>query len=447
MSLNSKVVWYEGMFLRPQHFQQQDRYLEALVRERCGHLQPYDWGILQLTLEQEALQQGKLAVRTCRGMLPDGTAFNIPDDDALPEPLVIDTNLRDSRILLGLPDRKDSGEVDREDGTLTVTRYRTNTREVRDNNAGFEDREEAIKIGKRQFRLLVEQAKNYGGYSVIAVAQVIEKRPDQMVMVDETFIPPCLDCRNWPVLSDFLTEIQGLLQQCSEDLARRVGVPEREGPGGMEDLLMLQAANRFKPLFTHWCNMQGLHPEELYKTALQLAGEFATLTRKPRLSLSFPPYDHDDLQGTFKPLLEELRNSLRWRRIRPVIEIPLQGFEGGRYLALVAANQRHLFAEANFILTVKVPAELRQNFPNQCTISPAEELKLLVDRHLAGIRLRSLAAAPPHIPFDKEYNYFELERSGNYWAKLKESHGLAFHVAGEFPGIEMHLWAIREERQ
>ena len=42
MSWHSKVVWSEGMFLRPQHFQQQDRYLEALVRHSCGYLRPYD---------------------------------------------------------------------------------------------------------------------------------------------------------------------------------------------------------------------------------------------------------------------------------------------------------------------------------------------------------------------------------------------------------------------
>ncbi len=31
MSWNNRVVWSEGMFLRPQHFQQQDRYIETLV--------------------------------------------------------------------------------------------------------------------------------------------------------------------------------------------------------------------------------------------------------------------------------------------------------------------------------------------------------------------------------------------------------------------------------
>jgi type VI secretion system protein ImpJ len=31
MTTNSKVVWSEGLFLRPQHFQQQERYFERFV--------------------------------------------------------------------------------------------------------------------------------------------------------------------------------------------------------------------------------------------------------------------------------------------------------------------------------------------------------------------------------------------------------------------------------
>jgi type VI secretion system protein ImpJ len=31
MSWDSKVLWTEGLFLQPHHFQQADRYTEALV--------------------------------------------------------------------------------------------------------------------------------------------------------------------------------------------------------------------------------------------------------------------------------------------------------------------------------------------------------------------------------------------------------------------------------
>ena len=36
MSLDSKVVWSEGMFLNPHHFQQQERYLEKYIQGKCS---------------------------------------------------------------------------------------------------------------------------------------------------------------------------------------------------------------------------------------------------------------------------------------------------------------------------------------------------------------------------------------------------------------------------
>jgi type VI secretion system protein ImpJ len=40
MSWDNRVVWSEGLFLRPQHFQQADRYFENLVRRRAANLRP-----------------------------------------------------------------------------------------------------------------------------------------------------------------------------------------------------------------------------------------------------------------------------------------------------------------------------------------------------------------------------------------------------------------------
>ena len=32
MMQENKVIWLEGMFLQPQHFQQNDRYVEGLIQ-------------------------------------------------------------------------------------------------------------------------------------------------------------------------------------------------------------------------------------------------------------------------------------------------------------------------------------------------------------------------------------------------------------------------------
>ena len=45
MSENNRIVWSEGLFLRPQHFQQQERHLESWIEGRTGlpGNQPYQF--------------------------------------------------------------------------------------------------------------------------------------------------------------------------------------------------------------------------------------------------------------------------------------------------------------------------------------------------------------------------------------------------------------------
>lgn len=442
-----KVIWYDGMFLRPQHFQQQDRHLEGLIRDRCGHLRPYDWGVLELVLDAQAARQGRIALKKARGILPDGSPFDLPDGDELPPPLEVEAGWQNVPVFLALPLARDSGDVDREEGGGVQARYRAALREVRDLNAGFEEREQTIKVGRRQFRLLPEAERRRGGYAGVAVARLVKKRADQALELDPDFIPPCLDCRGWPLLREFLAEIQGLLGLCQRDVAGRLQGAAAAGGEHLEDLLVLQTVNRYKLLFDHYAAMAGLHPEAFYRTALQLAGELAAVareTRRPRLEA--PVYDHDDLQRTFAPLLAELRHGLEWRRRQVVIQIPIEAYPDARWLAPIGPAQRPLLDAADLVLIVRAGEEQRQDFPKRCTISAAEELVDLVKSHLPGLGLRPLSAAPPGLPFDRSFTYFDLQRDPDHWEKLRASHaGLAFHVGGNVSGLEMFLYAIRRE--
>ena len=86
MSSNNRVVWSEGLFLRPQHFQQQDRYLERYIEGRSRALRSHSWGLTELEIERDLLSIGKLGLRRAAGVFPDGTPFAMPDDDPLPPP-------------------------------------------------------------------------------------------------------------------------------------------------------------------------------------------------------------------------------------------------------------------------------------------------------------------------------------------------------------------------
>ena len=89
MSVYNKVVWSEGLFLQPQHFQQQDRYFERYVETRCQSLIAHSWGFTEIELERDLLSIGKFGLRRAAGVFPDGTPFRMPDDDPLPAPIDI----------------------------------------------------------------------------------------------------------------------------------------------------------------------------------------------------------------------------------------------------------------------------------------------------------------------------------------------------------------------
>src|SRR5205809_6467664 len=108
MSDYNKIVWSQGLFLKPQHFQQQERYFERYVETRCQGLCGHSWGCIELEVAQNLLSIGQLGLRRAVGVFPDGTPFCMPDDDPLPAPIEITPQLRNQTVYLAAPLRTPS---------------------------------------------------------------------------------------------------------------------------------------------------------------------------------------------------------------------------------------------------------------------------------------------------------------------------------------------------
>lgn len=90
MSYSAKILWGEGLFLRPQHFQRQDAYHESRLHATAQVIQPYAWGIRHARFDTDALASGVLRVVELSLFFPDGELYFAPQADALPPPLVLD---------------------------------------------------------------------------------------------------------------------------------------------------------------------------------------------------------------------------------------------------------------------------------------------------------------------------------------------------------------------
>lgn len=444
MTWTNKVIWTEGMFLQPQHFQQHDRHLEQQLRDRLQALCGYGWGFAALTLDEAALNLGKLAVSSAQGLLPDGTAFSLPGNDAAPAAFDVPGDVRNELVVLALTlQRPGVIESDAEEaGGSLGTRYKVAEVDVGDNNTNA-DRDAALQIGRLNLRLMLARDA-VEGYATLGVARIIERRADNKVVLDPHYVPPMLHARGHVILDGYVRELFGLLHQRGEALAARLAQPGRSGSGEIADFLLLEAVNRNEPLFAHLQAVSVLHPERLYSACLTLAGDLATF-RERRRPTPYPEYNHDDLARTFRPVIDDLRQSLSMVLEQTAIPIDLQDRKYGVRVAIIADVE--LQRSAQFVLAVaaQMPGEaLRGRFPTQVKIGPVERIRDLVNLQLPGVTLRPLPVAPRQIPYHAGFNYFELEtRNNELWKQLETSGGMAMHIAGEFPGLELEFWAIR----
>ncbi|UXH76144.1 type VI secretion system baseplate subunit TssK [Roseateles amylovorans] len=444
MTWHHKVIWSEGMFLQPQHFQQHDRHQAAQQLARLTAVTPHARGWLSLALDRGALALGRIALQSARGLLPDGLSIDLPGDDASPAALEVPADARDELVVLAvsLP-RPGLAETDAE-GTpgAMAPRYRVHEADVPDDNA-HAPRAARLQLGRPHLRLMLAR-DCVEGQAVLGVCRIAERRADHQVMLDAGYVPPTLDALRNDLLLRWMREVHGLLKQRGDTLAARLTEPGRAGVGEIADYLMLGAINRHEPSWGHRLTGGLLHPREVHAAMVALAGDLAIFgdARRPA---PLPAYDHDALGLCFPPLMDMLRQGLSIVLEQGAIPITLQERKHGVRVALVPDVE--LQRQAQFVLaaSARMPADaLRTRLPAQAKIGTVEHIRDLVNLQLPGVALRPLPVAPRQIPFHAGFHYFELDtRDSDQWRQLAQSGGLALHIGGEFPGLELELWAVR----
>lgn len=445
MSWRSKVVWSEGMLLQPQHLQQAERHADHARQVLLRGTVAYAWGFAELEIDAAALALGKFALVRAVGAFGDGTVFDMPAVDPLPEPIEIPSTLRDEDLLLALPLRRAGAREADAEGYEELVRHRVLEAEVPDSNTAGE-RSATLQLGALHTRLL-RAGESTDAWTTLRVARVVERRTDNQVLLHRGVVPPLLHVAASSTVRGWIEELLGLLRQRGEALAGRLTQGGTGGVAEIADFLLLQTVNRHEPVLAHFAHPASageLHPQHFYEHALQLAGDLGTF-RESRRAARFPPYVHDDLEASFRPLMDDLRRSLSMVLEQSAIRIDLHDRKHGVRVALISDVE--LQRNATFVLAVQshMPGEaLRARFPTQVKIGPVERIRDLVNLQLPGVTLTPLPVAPRQIPYHAGANYFELEtRGSDLWRQLEQSGGLAMHIAGDFPGLDLAFWAVR----
>src|SRR5215471_16505405 len=153
----SNVVWSEGMYLGPHHFQAQNRYFEDSIRFAASSLWFAPYGFTGWALDDEALRNGTLSVLHARGIFPDGLPFHMPESDELPPARNITNEIspiRDSvTVMLGIARRNPQGmNVADSESSVNGSRYVAELQHVPDENTGRD--EKPVKLARKNVRLV-----------------------------------------------------------------------------------------------------------------------------------------------------------------------------------------------------------------------------------------------------------------------------------------------------
>ncbi|MEO1192088.1 MAG: type VI secretion system baseplate subunit TssK [Pseudomonadota bacterium] len=453
MTTGSKPMWVEGMLVRPQHFQQLERYVEAQREARLISLLPFQWGVRRLAIDQSLLPAGRIGLSSVSGVFPDGTPFDAPDHDLLPDAREVPAETVGQRVFLAVPlvqahqlqvaNLPPRSSSDRLDPRVRYHSVDVDARDATDSNGGSAP----ITVGLLKPRLLFDTEPT-DGLVAMPIARVLERQDSGQVVLSESFLPPAMECEALPLLRQLIREVANLLRYRGVVLASRVDPSARgQRVGGVADLLVLQVVNRYAPLLAHYASRPALHPITVYELFIQLLGELRTFVGSERVASKEIHYLHDDLEGVFDALGLELRKALSAAAEDAAISLPLQHRGRGFYVSPIA--DRGLLDVGRFVIAADAEIDsevLRRRFPAQVKIGPVEAIGDLVNLQLTGIAAQPMPVAPREIPYRTGATYFELDRKSEIWRRLSNSAAFAIHVSGEFPGLELEFWAIPEQQ-
>jgi type VI secretion system protein ImpJ len=446
----SRVVWSEGMYLGPHHFQAQNRYFEDSVHTATTSLWFEPYGLAGYELDAEALRNGTLSVVHARGLFADGLSFHMPEFDELPATRAIAElfpPMQDSLdFFLGVPERHSEGlncalsEAER----ILPVRYFAEEKPLPDENTGHDVK--FIQLGRKNIRLLVA-GESEEGLILLPLGRVRRQGSGQFVF-DDRFVPPTLQISAAPPLMAMLRRLIALLDEKCKTIARPKDLGSTTVSGfsaeGIANAWFLHCINSSLAPLRHLCISKRGHPEQLYVEMSRLAGALCTFSLDSHPS-TLPLYDHLNLAECFEALDKHIRTHLELIVPSNCVEIALTRsapyfWEGNVIDERTLNRSRWIFGIRSKI----GEADLIERTPRLVKICSRTFVPKLVERALPGLKLTHIQVPPPSLSAKIEYQYFAIDKSGPCWEHMVKTRELGVYIPGELPDPEIALSVILE---
>jgi len=446
MSISGKLLWGEGLFLRPQHFQQQDRYHEARLRDSVRALHPYCWGVSQLQVDRDALQNDTLRLLELTVFFPDGEIYAAPGADDLPPELdlgAIPRGQQELTFYAALPVFKHFG------GNFAPEGQASNAARFAQHNAETPDlytqaANAQLSYLKKSLRLMQdsEPRDSYVSVPLLRLRRLSTGGFEQ----DPTFIPPSLSIRSAPLLFLQLRRLLDALQAKVDALYGHHREPSKHviefRSGDMSSFWLLHTASSAHASLSHYFHHPTLHPERLYEALLSLAGALMTFSKGISLN-DLPPYEHLNPGPGFARLHAIIRELLDTVISSKYFAIALNEVKPSYHHGMLDSGK--IDAQTSFYLGVSADlpgVELVDIVPLRFKVGAPDDVEKFVLSAMPGVRLAHAPQVPAAVPVRPDTYYFSLDPKGQMYERMLQAQSISIYVPSGLRDLKLELVAV-----
>jgi len=446
MSIPSKVLWGEGLFLRPQHFQQQDRYHEARLRQTAQALHPYLWGVREIAWDHDALKAGKLRPEALSIIFRDGEIVDAPASAPLP-PAVdlsrVPASVQEVTWHAALPSLAPAGGNAAPIGEQhNGARYSQSSREMADLYTQAVGTEVSFLNGAVRLLSDLEPLGAFECVPVIRLRRVVTGGFEP----DPTFIPPGLAIASAPELKALLDRLLDALQAKVQSLQGHMREPSRNviefRSGDVSSFWLLHTVSTSAAALMHYVRNPQLHPERLFETLLALAGAMMTYSKQYAL-IDLPSYQHDDPAQCFSALDAIIRDLLDTVISTKYFSIALTEDKPSYHLGKLDSGKIDQRTTLYLAVSAALPAlELVDIVPLRVKVGAPDDVEKCVLSAMPGVKLTHAPQVPAAIPVQPDTYYFALEGKGMLYEQMLKAQSISIYVPAGIRDLRLNLLAV-----
>ena len=448
MSLDTlRPIWEQGMFLNPQHFQQQNRFLTQELQRVSGLLKPNLWGISHLSYKHSGGDSPYLKILQVEGSFINGVAFSFNPGETNAETLKIKPEDQGKTLFCCLP-KTSQNTIEPTEGSDSGQVFTHKRRVIKcyDENTGAVDSED-ITVAEPNISFKIAESISNSHYLSIPLLRISSLQEKDVFQPEQHLIRPAPVISGCVGYSLFLNSLKGLMTIRAGQLSRGLQGKKPTGGNSVVEFLYLQFLNKMEAFISEILGDSYIHPQELFLQLKTYAFELCTyVSPDKRPPDNFPVYNHSEPQLCFAPLWELLKSGLESVPEKEARKLGMETHEFG--VRSIRLSDKSILQASRFILAVRSPRKAEDVVslvPRNIKLAPVEKIGHIVNSLLEGIPIQHLSTSPQELPHLPDFHFFELNKGVDLWHSLAQSKALALHTTHELVESQLEIWAIFQE--